>query len=76
MGIEDKQNLQLTLFPDGIYYNAENHTYLTKKINSFMLLSKTISTNCEVKKIGINQKRVDLSRLVAGSGVEPETFGL
>ena len=50
VGLEDKRNLQQTLFPDGIYYDVKNHQYLTKEINSFVLLSNTISKDYEVKK--------------------------
>lgn len=52
VGLEDKRNLQQTLFPDGIYYDVKNHQYLTKEINSFVLLSHTISEDYEVKKKG------------------------
>ena len=76
MGLEDKRNLQQTLFPDGIYYDGKKHQYLTKEINSFVLLSHTISNDYEVKKRGINQVEPEISPLVARSGVEPETFGL
>lgn len=76
VGLEDKRNLQQTLFPDGIYYDVKNHQYLTKEINSFVLLSNTISKDYEVKKKGINQVEPEISPSVAGSGVEPETFGL
>lgn len=61
VGLEDKRNLQQTLFPDGIYYDVKNHQYLTKEINSFVLLSHTISKDYEVKKKGINQFETEIS---------------
>ena len=76
VGLEDKRNLQQTLFPDGIYYDGKNHQYLTKEINSFVLLSQTISKDYEVKKKGINQIEPEISPSVARSGFEPETSGL
>ncbi len=76
VGLEDKRNLQQTLFPDGIYYDVKNHQYLTKEINSFVLLSHTISKDYEVKKKGINQVDPEISPSVARSGFEPETSGL
>ena len=76
VGLEDKRNLQQTLFPDGIYYDGKNHQYLTKEINSFVLLSQTISKDYEVKKKGINQVEPEISPSVARSGFEPETSGL
>jgi hypothetical protein len=61
VGLEDKRNLQRTLFPDGIYYDVKNHQYLTKEINSFVLISQTISKDYEVKKKGINQVEPEIS---------------
>ena len=61
VGLEDKRNLQQTLFPDGIYYDVKNHQYLTKEINTFVLLSNTISKDYEVKKKGINQVEPEIS---------------
>ena len=76
VGLEDKRNLQQTLFPDGIYYDGKNHQYLTKEINSFVLLSQTISKDYEVKKKGINQIEPEISPSVARPGFEPGTSGL
>ena len=76
VGLEDKRNLQQTLFPDGIYYDVKNHQYLTKEINSFVLLSNTISKDYEVKKKGINQVEPEISPSVARPGFEPGTSGL
>ena len=61
VGLEDKRNLQQTLFPNGIHYDVKNHQYLTKEINSFVLLSNTISKDYEVKKKGINQVEPEIS---------------
>ncbi|MEY3873903.1 MAG: hypothetical protein RL363_624, partial [Bacteroidota bacterium] len=76
VGLEDKRNLQQTLFPDGIYYDVKNHQYLTKEINSFVVLSNTISKDYEVKKKGINQVEPEISPSVARPGFEPGTSGL
>ena len=76
VSLEDKRNLQQTLFPDGIYYDVKNHQYLTKEINSFVLLSNTISKDYEVKKKGINQVEPEISPSVARPGFEPGTSGL
>jgi len=76
VGLEDKRNLQQTLFPDGIYYDVKNHQYLTKEINSFVVLSNTISKDYEVKKKGINQVEPEISPSVARTRFEPETSGL
>ena len=76
VGLEDKRNLQQTLFPDGIYYDVKNHQYLTKEINSFVLLSNTISKDYEVKKKGINQVEPEISPSVARTRFELVTSGL
>ena len=76
VGLEDKRNLQQTLFPNGIHYDVKNHQYLTKEINSFVLLSNTISKDYEVKKKGINQVEPEISPSVARPGFEPGTSGL
>ena len=76
VGLEDKRNLQQTLFPNGIHYDVNNHQYLTKEINSFVLLSNTISKDYEVKKKGINQVEPEISPSVARPGFEPGTSGL
>lgn len=54
--IEDKQVLQQTLFPGGIYFDKKNHEYLTKNINNFMLVSSCISISYVDKKMRTNQK--------------------
>lgn len=74
--MENKRNLHKMLFPDGIYYNAEKHQYLTRKMNQYFRLITTLSKDYEGNKIGNPQKLIENSLSVAGSGVEPETFGL
>ena len=76
IGVEDKRLLQTTLFPSGISYNKEKHQYLTKEINSFVLLSNTISKDYEVKKKGINQVEPEISPSVARTRFELVTSGL
>lgn len=41
--LEGKRRLQKTLFPDGIYYNVQKHSYLTKKMNSFIALTSQLA---------------------------------
>ena len=67
MGYTDKQNLQRTIFPSGIIYDNENHTYLTPEINSFLVVSNSISTSYKGNEKGINQENYDLSLIVAGT---------
>ncbi len=74
--VEDKQKLQETLFPGGVYYDKEKHDYLTKNINNFMLVSSSISTSYEGKKNEDKPPNDDLSSTVAGARLELTTFGL
>ena len=76
LGTEDKQKLQNTLFPMGVMYDKENHTYLTKNVNSFLLVSNYISSDYEDKKNETNHLINEKSHSVAGTGLEPVTFGL
>src|SRR6185369_12775034 len=74
--LEGKRILHKTLFPDGIFYNRENHQYLTRNINKFVELVSSISNSCESKKNGSSQVCVEKSHFVAEMGVEPMTSGL
>lgn len=67
--LDDKQRLQETLFPDGVYFDKEKPDYLTKNINSFLLISRSVSDGCVDKKSGTNPDSPDLSHLVAGTGI-------
>jgi hypothetical protein len=73
---EGKRILHKTLFPDGIFFNAGKHQYLTRKVDSFVELVSSISAAyCDNKK-GNLQNIIENSHPVARSGVEPETSGL
>lgn len=60
----------------GVQYDPEKHCYLTKNVNSYFGFINTLSNIYKENKKGTNQNEIDLSPTVAGSGVEPETFGL
>jgi len=76
INVNDKIQLQKTIFPSGITYNKEKHQYLTEEINTFLVVTKSISTTCEDKKKGINQVNPDLSPSVARTRFELVTSGL
>lgn len=71
-----KQNVQKMLFPDGLRYNIENDEYLTPRWVSPIVVTSYISSVLKEKKNGIPDNLSEISRLVARSGVEPETSGL
>jgi len=74
--LENKKVMSRTLFPDGVLYDPVNHSYLTKKVNSYFGLINSISTSYDENKNGINQSKVDLSHLVARTRFELVTSGL
>ena len=71
-----KQKLQKLVFPEGVAYDKENDDYRTEKVNSVLSLITSLSMPCGTKNkrpISISTNR---SVLVAGTGLEPVTFGL
>ncbi|WP_298416626.1 recombinase family protein [uncultured Kordia sp.] len=71
-----KQQLQNLLFPNGILYDKENDTCRTLKTNSILELTNSLSVILNQKNSGQKNNNVNLSALVAGTGLEPVTFGL
>ncbi len=74
--IHKKLKIQKTLFPEGLVINPENREYRTKKINTFIDAITVIASDSEDSE---NKKATHLSGLsskVAGTGLEPVTFGL
>ena len=75
-GFEVCQKIQKLLFPEGVIWDKENRSLLTKQGNEFFDLLFSVSDtykNNNAKKEG---KSDDLSSLVARAGLEPATFGL
>ncbi len=75
-GLEGKRHLHKILFPEGIFYNAQKHQYLTRNVNKFVELVTSISATCEEKNNGNLQNFIENSRPVSGSRLELPTFGL
>ncbi|MBI2271607.1 MAG: recombinase family protein [Bacteroidetes bacterium] len=71
-----KQNVQKLLFPNGLRYNKEKDEYLTPRWSSPIAVTSCISNALKGKKNGIPDDLSEISRLVAGAGFEPTTFGL
>ena len=71
---ENKKILQNLCFPEGLYYDGKNDAFRTHNINVVLDLTKRLSDHYKGKK-----KLTDISELsysVAGTGLEPVTFGL
>ena len=66
-----KRNLQKMLFPDGITYNLENHTFRTRRVNSFVFVLNKLSDIYTNKKTGTITNWLGSSGLVELPGVEP-----
>lgn len=74
--LTQKYTLQKMLFPEGIHYNRQNHTYRTTRVNSVFEVIACVSKELGQKKSGQRKKNFQLSASVAGTGLEPMTFGL
>ena len=74
--VENKIRIQNLVFPQGLSIRAKNREYLTKKVNGIFDL---ISMFVGVEEGSENEKthqNVDGFFSVAGTGLEPVTFGL
>ena len=71
-----KKAIQNMMFPEGMLYDIKKDCYLTPRVNSIFEVISSISTITIKNKNEINSKKSNLSRLVAGAGLEPATFGL
>ncbi|MBS1512434.1 MAG: recombinase family protein [Bacteroidetes bacterium] len=74
--LEQKRSMHKTLFPEGIFFNAQKHEYLTRKTNQFIELVASISSCYEANKKGSFQNFIENSRPVPESRLELPTFGL
>ncbi|OIQ21180.1 recombinase family protein [Lacinutrix sp. MedPE-SW] len=73
---EVKRKVQELVFPEGLVVNSEKRQYLTKKVNRLFQLKASIAKDAKGTKTKKVSKNADLSSLVAGTGLEPVTFGL
>ena len=74
--IEDKIRIQNLVFPQGLFIRAKNREYLTKKVNGVFGLISVFTGGEKGSKNEKTHQNVDGSSLVAGTGLEPVTFGL
>ena len=74
--IETKKRIQELVFSDGLSLDIKNRTYLTKKTNVIFEMTLDIARDSEDSE---NKKPTNLVGglgFVAGTGLEPVTFGL
>ncbi len=74
--IENKIRIQKLIFPEGLSIRVENREYLTKKVNGiFQLISMFVGVE-EGSENEKTHQNIDGFSSVAGTGLEPVTFGL
>jgi DNA invertase Pin-like site-specific DNA recombinase len=71
-----KRKFQYLVFPEGFHYSIINRKYRTSKTNALFGLTKCLSAFYDVEKQKTHPQKWDGSSLVAGTGLEPVTFGL
>lgn len=74
--IETKMKIQNLVFPNGVVINPKNRQYRTSKVNSIFTASASFSSDYDLKENDASDDLSDASCLVAGTGLEPMTFGL
>ena len=74
--IESKIRIQNLVFPEGLSIRAENREYLTGRVNSIFGLVPTFTGIDRGNKKQKTHQKFDGSFSVAGTGLEPVTFGL
>ena len=75
-GFSIKNKIQKLVFPDGLVIDSENRQYRTKKINLVFTSIPVISSTNSFKSKNAPSDLDEASCLVAGTGLEPVTFGL
>lgn len=73
---ETRQEVQKMAFPEGIVWNRENDNYLTPKENLALVAFRSISDSYKNSNTKKEDKSLDLSSVVAETGLEPVTSGL
>ncbi|QHL89420.1 hypothetical protein GU926_11355 [Nibribacter ruber] len=71
-----RQKLQKLVFPEGVLYDKEMDGYRTHRVNAIFFLIASLSAKIGIKEKGQTSNKTDLSSWVAGTGLEPVTFGL
>ena len=71
-----KQKIQNLIFPDGIFISPKNREYRTSNIQVIFQLILDLTRDSEGQKKDSPINLTDESSLVAGTGLEPVTFGL
>ena len=69
--LEEKRILQKTMFPEGIFFDAENHIYRTRNPNQFIEAISLLSMRYEPNKKADSQNKFEKFATVERKGFEP-----
>lgn len=76
LNYNDKRMFQNIMFPEGFKFSLKYKECRTNKVNMIFELTNSFTNNFANKKEKTQIQKVIESRLVAGTGLEPVTFGL
>ena len=76
LGTKHKRRLQEVLFPEGLWYAPKTREYLTSNIHLLLEITGCFIETWTSEKNKTRRQNVFGSRVVAGAGLEPTTFGL
>ena len=76
LNYNQKRRFQSLLFPTGLLYSIKNRKYRTSKTSKLFELTSSFSNSYKAIKEKNHPQNEDGSCLVAGTGLEPVTFGL
>ena len=76
LNYNDKRVFQNIMFPEGFKFSLKNKECRTSKVNMIFDLTNSFKDDYIIKKEKTQIQNVLESRLVAGTGLEPVTFGL
>ena len=71
-----KRAVQNMVFPEGILFDFKNKVSRTNRVNVIFTLTHLISGDFTKNKKGKEDKIINFPLVVAGTGLEPMTFGL
>ena len=75
-GVEMKKRVQELVFPNGLVLDMKNRVYLTKDVNVVFEINRVVTGGKGDKIENGSEEISEPSSVVAGTGLEPVTFGL
>lgn len=75
-GVEMKKRVQELVFPNGLVLDMKNRVYLTNEVNVVFDINRAMTGDKGGKKENGSEEISEPSSVVAGTGLEPVTFGL